>query len=45
MDDLIGADNVGRSDTSSSSTDIESLGELYEFSSRDVGATNENGHL
>jgi hypothetical protein len=42
---LIGPDDVCRGDTSPSSTDIESLGELDEFDPGRVGASDENRDL
>ena len=45
IDNLIGAQNVGRSDTSTDGADIEGFGEFNEFGARSIRPANENGNL
>jgi len=42
---LIGAENVGRGDTSTSGADIEGLGEFDELGTGRVGTADEDGNL
>jgi hypothetical protein len=45
MDDLIGAENVGRGYTSARGADVQRFCELDEFGPGDVCRAQEDGHL